>query len=67
MLNVHTQMPSVKWSTVPGARSRGFDRDNEEKAEKFFEILCKKADALGIIGLMVLMTGDGKTTSHEVS
>lgn len=55
MYNVSIQLPDVDWSTVPGPRSRGYDRKREEDAievtQKLVEILSEmKMDGFLVVG-----------------
>ena len=56
MYNTHTQLPNVSGSSVPGPRSRGFDRDNEEAALKVHAAVVSKMQDLGYKDSFVVTT-----------
>ena len=56
MYNTHTQLPNVSGSSVPGPRSRGFERKEEERAFKIHEILVSKMQDLGYKDSFVVTT-----------
>jgi hypothetical protein len=66
VFNVHTQMPDVTWSTVPGPRSKGYDFKNLDDAVKCFESVSRQMARFKIIGSKTIMTEDGVVTAMEV-
>jgi hypothetical protein len=47
-------MPSVPWSSVPGPRSKGYDREKTEDADKTHDIVVEKMTNLGMTDCFVI-------------
>lgn len=67
MFNIFTEMPKVSWSTVPGPRSRGFDRKDLTAAEKIQQSLATQLARLGLQGAHAIINNDGKECGRIVA
>jgi hypothetical protein len=74
MYNLSVELPSVEWSTVPGARSRGFnlkqnrleeDDNYETRVHKFFAQLVEQLKGLGMVGSFAVCHWSGREVKRE--
>ena len=76
MYNVSVQMPDVSWSTVPGARSLGYDCRDKKKgedtipakkvAETVHDSLVRQLVKMDMTGCYVVVRGEGMITTTEI-
>lgn len=59
MWNLHIEIPS-------GARSRGYDIDNEETAKKWFSVVAEKAKSLNLTCDVVLTDADVEISREHI-
>jgi hypothetical protein len=73
MYNLSVELPSVEWSTVPGARSRGFNLEQrrleeesafETRVGQFFLALIDQLRALEMWGCYAVSRHNGKESAR---
>ena len=65
MYNISIEMPMVDWSTVPGARSKGFDCEDGERVKYTCDLIKGQLENLGMDGCFVVTCRDGKEILRE--